>query len=149
MMQRIAHGRSRSLSDPLARALLPPEDESPYERDSRLQREEAARRVSDQIDQQIRQEKAELKQQKNIRKVLLLGQVRSWQICLKFTHNGPSTLTFTVHALFVSSVQSESGKSTTLKRECSALASLCRVSIQTISQSFSCCIHQLRFTKRE
>lgn len=64
--------------------LRPPEDESPYERDSRLQREEDARRVSDQIDQQIRQEKAELKQQKNIRKVLLLGQVRPWQICLNF-----------------------------------------------------------------
>ena len=85
MRPRPTHGRSRSLSDPLSRALLPPEDESPYERDSRLQRVERAKRVNDAIDEQIRIDKAELRRQKNLIKVLLLGQ-------------------------------SESGKSTTLKR---------------------------------
>ncbi|KAL5511008.1 hypothetical protein ACEPAG_3727 [Sanghuangporus baumii] len=77
MGPRPTHGRSRSLSDPLSRALLPPEDESPYERDSRLQREERAKRVNDAIDEQIRRDKAELRRQKNIIKILLLGQSES------------------------------------------------------------------------
>ncbi|EJD04660.1 G-alpha-domain-containing protein [Fomitiporia mediterranea MF3/22] len=77
MRPKLSHGRSRSLSDPLARALLPPEDESPTERDSRLEREERARRVNDAIDEQIRRDKAELKRQKNMIKVLLLGQSES------------------------------------------------------------------------
>ena len=79
------HMRSRSLSDPLDRALLPPENESPIERTSRIEREELAKKVSDDIDEQIRQDRAERKRHKDTVKVLLLGQ-------------------------------SESGKSTTLKR---------------------------------
>ncbi|KAH8107450.1 G-alpha-domain-containing protein [Phellopilus nigrolimitatus] len=72
-----SHARSRSLSDPLARALLPPADESPLERDSRIRREQAAKKVSDDIDEQIRQEKAEMRRQKDLVKVLLLGQSES------------------------------------------------------------------------
>ncbi|KAI5116845.1 hypothetical protein M0805_006077 [Coniferiporia weirii] len=72
-----AHTRSRSLSDPLARALLPPDDESPVERDSRIRKEQAAKKISDDIDEQIRLDKAELKRQKNGIKVLLLGQSES------------------------------------------------------------------------
>ncbi|THH04740.1 hypothetical protein EW145_g5299 [Phellinidium pouzarii] len=72
-----AHTRSRSLSDPLARALLPPEDESSIERESRIRSEQAAKKVSDDIDEQIRLEKVELKRQKNVIKVLLLGQSES------------------------------------------------------------------------
>ena len=77
--------RRRSLSDPLAAALRPPENESPEERQRRLHAEEEAKRVSDNIDDMIRAEKKEKRVKQEV-KVLLLGQ-------------------------------SESGKSTTLKRE--------------------------------
>jgi hypothetical protein len=77
--------RRRSLSDPLAVALRPPENESPDERQRRLHAEEEARRVSDDIDDMIRAERKENRLKQEV-KVLLLGQ-------------------------------SESGKSTTLKRE--------------------------------
>ena len=79
------HSRSRSLSDPLARALLPPADESPAARDARVRQEQEAKKRSEEIDEQIRQDRAAMKRQKQAVKVLLLGQ-------------------------------SESGKSTTLKR---------------------------------
>lgn len=77
--------RRRSLSDPLAAALRPPENETPDERERRLVAEDEARRVSDNIDEMIRAEKKEKRVKQEV-KVLLLGQ-------------------------------SESGKSTTLKRE--------------------------------
>lgn len=77
--------RRRSLSDPLAAALRPPENETPDQRERRLQAEQEAKRVSDGIDEMIRAEKKERRVKQEV-KVLLLGQ-------------------------------SESGKSTTLKRE--------------------------------
>lgn len=77
--------RRRSLSDPLAAALRPPENETPDERERRMHAEEEAKRVSDGIDEMIRAEKKERRVKQEV-KVLLLGQ-------------------------------SESGKSTTLKRE--------------------------------
>lgn len=80
------HTRSRSLSDPLAKALLPPENETPDARELRIRREQEAKKVSDDIDEQIRQDRVALRKQKQAIKILLLGQ-------------------------------SESGKSTTLKRE--------------------------------
>lgn len=79
--------RPRTFSDPLAAALLPPPDETPTEREIRLKRENDARKVSQNIDEQIRLERNERKKSKAEVNVLLLGQ-------------------------------SESGKSTTLKREC-------------------------------
>lgn len=78
--------RRRSLSDPLAAALLPPLDESPIQREVRIRAETEARRVSEGIDEMIRKERAQKKRAKADVNVLLLGQ-------------------------------SESGKSTTLKRE--------------------------------
>ena len=78
--------RGRTLSDPLAAALLPPPDESPIEREVRLKAEIDAKKVSDSIDEMIRQERNDQKKSKAEVNVLLLGQ-------------------------------SESGKSTTLKRE--------------------------------
>ena len=77
--------RRRSLSDPLERALLPPPNETPEQRELRERRELEAKKVSDDIDEQLRQEKAALRKKKQEVKILLLGQ-------------------------------SESGKSTTLKR---------------------------------
>jgi hypothetical protein len=85
----LATARDRRVSDPLTAALLPPPDETAAAREARLANEREAKKVSDSIDEQIRQEKdarkAKLKGRKEI-KVLLLGQ-------------------------------SESGKSTTLKRK--------------------------------
>jgi len=78
--------RGRTLSDPLAAALLPPPDESPIEREVRLKAEIDAKKISDSIDEMILQERNERKKSKAEVNVLLLGQ-------------------------------SESGKSTTLKRE--------------------------------
>lgn len=80
------HDPRHSLSDPLSAVLRPPANETPAEREVRVQKEVEAKKVSDAIDEQIRQEKAMLKKHKADVKVLLLGQ-------------------------------SESGKSTTLKRE--------------------------------
>lgn len=78
--------RRRSLSDPLAAALLPPPNESPIQREQRLKAENEARKVSAGIDEMIRQERNDRKKSRAEVNVLLLGQ-------------------------------SESGKSTTLKRE--------------------------------
>lgn len=78
--------RRRSLSDPLAAALLPPPNESQEQRDSRLRAENEAKKVSDGIDEMIRRDGIERKKSRAEVNVLLLGQ-------------------------------SESGKSTTLKRE--------------------------------
>ncbi|EPQ60031.1 G-alpha-domain-containing protein [Gloeophyllum trabeum ATCC 11539] len=77
--------RRRSLSDPFERVMQPPEDETMNERERRLQAEAHAKKVSDGIDEMIRQERKERMKKKEV-KVLLLGQ-------------------------------SESGKSTTLKRD--------------------------------
>lgn len=77
--------RRRSLSDPFTAALRPPENETPEQRERRLNQEQEAKRVSDGIDEMIRAEKKERRVKQEV-KVLLLGQ-------------------------------SESGKSTTLKRE--------------------------------
>ena len=78
--------RGRTLSDPLAAALLPPLDESPIQREVRLKAEVDAKKVSDSIDEEIRRDRINQKRSKAEVNVLLLGQ-------------------------------SESGKSTTLKRE--------------------------------
>lgn len=83
--------RRRSLSDPFAAALQPPPNESPTQRELRLKAETDAKKVSDGIDEMIRQERIERKKSRAEVNVLLLGQ-------------------------------SESGKSTTLKRE--ALSSI-------------------------
>lgn len=94
--------RRRSLSDPFAAALRPPENETPEEREKRLSAEEEAKRVSDGIDAMIRAEKKEKRVKQEI-KVLLLGQ-------------------------------SESGKSTTLKRESIVgLSRLCSGGIGVVS----------------
>jgi guanine nucleotide-binding protein subunit alpha len=82
--------RPRTLSDPLAAALQPPPNESPEDRNKRIQNEIDAKRISETIDEQLQLERFERKKARPEVNVLLLGQ-------------------------------SESGKSTTLKRECSLL----------------------------
>ncbi|KDR85504.1 hypothetical protein GALMADRAFT_234415 [Galerina marginata CBS 339.88] len=71
------HARRRTLSDPLAAALLPPPDESPIEREVRLRAEIDAKKVSDSIDDMIRIERNERKKSKTEVNVLLLGQSES------------------------------------------------------------------------
>ncbi|KAI0768681.1 G-alpha-domain-containing protein [Trametes elegans] len=63
--------------DPLAIAIAPPPNETPAERWARDQREAHARRISEQIDDQIRAEKQALKKRKPPMKLLLLGQSES------------------------------------------------------------------------
>ncbi len=89
-----APNRRRSLSDPLAAALLPPANETPVEKELRLKRETEAKQVSDRIDELIRQERIHRKKTRAEVNVLLLGQ-------------------------------SESGKSTTLKRKSRLFYFLC------------------------
>ena len=65
-------------ADPFALALRPPADETPEERDVRLQQEAEAKRRSDEIDSMLQAEALSLKKrQKREIRVLLLGQGES------------------------------------------------------------------------
>ncbi|KAF5377151.1 hypothetical protein D9757_008783 [Collybiopsis confluens] len=70
-------GRRRSLSDPLAAALLPPPNETPEEKEDRIRAENEAKKVSDGIDEMIRQERNDKKKSRGEVNVLLLGQSES------------------------------------------------------------------------
>ncbi|KAJ8084983.1 hypothetical protein PM082_003760 [Marasmius tenuissimus] len=69
--------RRRSLSDPLSAALLPPPNETFEQKEERLRIEVEAKRVSDGIDEMIKQERADMKKTKVDVSVLLLGQSES------------------------------------------------------------------------
>ncbi|TBU38222.1 G-alpha-domain-containing protein [Dichomitus squalens] len=69
--------RSLDTPDPLAAAIEPPENETPAERWAREQAEAEARRISEQIDDQIKAEKLAMRKRKPPIKVLLLGQSES------------------------------------------------------------------------
>lgn len=75
-MHSLASGRRRSISDPLDAALRPPPNETPEQRERRLQAEEEARRRSDNIDKMLREGDRQNKKRKIV-KVLLLGQSES------------------------------------------------------------------------
>lgn len=66
-----------SSDDPLAFIIAPPPNESPEAKEARERTEADARRVSDSIDEQLRQERIALKKKKKPVKVLLLGQSES------------------------------------------------------------------------
>jgi len=68
--------------DPLAAAIAPPPDETPDARAARLRTEAEARRVSDEIDEQLKQERASRRRQRPCVKVLLLGQSESGMFSL-------------------------------------------------------------------
>lgn len=72
---------SASDIDPLSIAWAPPPDESPEARAERLSQEAAAQKVSDAIDESLRQEKASLKKKTKPIKILLLGQAESGESC--------------------------------------------------------------------
>ncbi|KAL0576691.1 hypothetical protein V5O48_005290 [Marasmius crinis-equi] len=63
--------------DPLTLAILPPPNESPEAREAREQAEAEAKRVSDEIDEQIRKEKDLERRKRKPVKLLLLGQSES------------------------------------------------------------------------
>lgn len=63
--------------DPLTLAAMPPPDETPAQRIVREKAELEAKRVSDEIDELIKAEKAATKRRKRPVKVLLLGQSES------------------------------------------------------------------------
>lgn len=91
--------------DPLTLAIAPPPDETPEQRQAREITEAEAKKISDEIDEQIRKEKEGERKKKKPVKLLLLGQY--------------STFVFVIRALFTCSLlivgQSESGKTATLK----------------------------------
>ncbi|TFY69511.1 hypothetical protein EVG20_g3146 [Dentipellis fragilis] len=64
-------------ADPLSIAWAPPANETPEAKADRLQREAAAQRVSDAIDESLRAESAALKKRSKVVKILLLGQSES------------------------------------------------------------------------
>lgn len=75
-------------SDPLAVITAPPPNETPGERAAREEREAEARRISDQIDEELRAEKAIVRKQEEMVKILLLGQSESGK-CFSLHHARP------------------------------------------------------------
>ncbi|KAJ7085616.1 guanine nucleotide binding protein, alpha subunit [Mycena crocata] len=69
--------RSLEEMDPIAAAIAPPQNESSEERHIRIQRERAAKKVSDDIDDQLSRERQQAKRQAKPVKILLLGQSES------------------------------------------------------------------------
>lgn len=67
---------ARTTDDPFAQFLAPPPDETPEQTAARLDMEAEAKRVSDEIDEQLRQERLTERRQKPLR-ILLLGQSES------------------------------------------------------------------------
>jgi hypothetical protein len=64
-------------NDPLTLAIAPPPDETPQQRADRERREREAQIISDKIDEGIKKDRLALKKQKNVVRVLLLGQSES------------------------------------------------------------------------
>lgn len=64
-------------ADPFACMMGALPNETPVEKAAREKREAAAQRVSDKIDEELKQERARLKKEKSIVRVLLLGQSES------------------------------------------------------------------------
>ena len=71
-------------ADPFAIFHTPPPNETPGERAAREAKEAEQKRVSDLIDEQLKAEKLEMKKQKHLVRVLLLGQSESGELSLLF-----------------------------------------------------------------
>ena len=61
--------------DPLARALQPPPDESPDQRELREQMQREASRISSEIDEDIQESRKAFERKKRAIKILLLGEL--------------------------------------------------------------------------
>ncbi len=64
-------------TDPFHELMQPPPNETPAQMTARLKREADAQRVSDMIDEDIKQARSLARKEKNIIRVLLLGQAES------------------------------------------------------------------------
>ena len=91
-------------TDPFYEFMQPPPDETPAQKTARMKRELDAQRHSDSIDEDIKLERAKVDKQRNVIKVLLLGQSESGQ--LPCCHWSIFTSFISLHVI---------GKSTTLK----------------------------------
>ena len=67
--------------DPLALAIAPPPDETAEERLIREAAEAEAKRISDEIDEQIARDREQMKKMKRPMKLLLLGAFLSAEFC--------------------------------------------------------------------
>ena len=67
--------------DPLTRAIAPPPDETPTQREERIRAEQEAKRISDSIDEEINRERVAAKKAPRPVKILLLGK---WSSLLEF-----------------------------------------------------------------
>ena len=79
--------RRRSLldpdrDDPLAKAIAPPENETPQQLHDRLAAEAEAQKRSDAIDEEINRQRSELKKAPKSVRVLLLGKSACCSLCL-------------------------------------------------------------------
>ncbi|EKM78820.1 hypothetical protein AGABI1DRAFT_114397 [Agaricus bisporus var. burnettii JB137-S8] len=72
-----------SQDDPISEALRPPSTETEAERIARLSAEADAKRVSDKIDEDLREERERLRRKKGDVKLLLLGQAESGKSTLQ------------------------------------------------------------------
>lgn len=66
-------GHTSSGDDPLTLAMAPPPDETPEQRQVREAAEAEAKRISDEIDEQIHRDREQMKKGKKPVKLLLLG----------------------------------------------------------------------------
>ncbi|KAJ7260485.1 guanine nucleotide binding protein, alpha subunit [Mycena haematopus] len=74
----VARTHKAQLSDPFSLVLQPPPNETPAERQKRVELEQEQKRVSDQIDDELRKERSDKKKKSRREvKVLLLGQSES------------------------------------------------------------------------
>ncbi|KAI5983377.1 guanine nucleotide binding protein, alpha subunit [Pisolithus albus] len=73
----------RSQVDPLSLALLPPPTESDSDRQARLRKEAEARRISEQIDEELKADRRKWERSKGDVKLLLLGQAESGKSTLQ------------------------------------------------------------------
>jgi hypothetical protein len=109
----------REDDDPLDRAMAPPPNETPEEREKRLADEAEAQRRSDAIDEELNRQRLAEKRESHIR-ILLLGKSYSSRapldrvnlICNPRPERIRYCLEFFIH---VNEAYSSSGKSTTLK----------------------------------
>lgn len=77
--------RSLEDIDPLTLAIAPPPDETPEQRQIREAAEAEAKRVSDEIDEQIRKERELDKKKKKPMKLLLLGSYYPWKYLISYS----------------------------------------------------------------
>lgn len=76
-MRRVPSSNMPHIEDPLTKALLPPPNESPSDRETRIQAQSEALRVSKEIDESLLESKKVLDNRKKAIKILLLGQAES------------------------------------------------------------------------